>query len=94
MFSTENETKTSIPRDFVFESWEDETLNLKPQLLRGLYAFGFDTPSPIQKKAVGPMISKDGEGKRKDIIAQAQSGTGKTGAFSVGVLEIVDAKKS
>ena len=93
MSSTENETKTSIPRDFVFESWEDETLNLKPQLLRGLYAFGFDTPSPIQKKAVGPMISKDGEGKRKDIIAQAQSGTGKTGAFSVGVLEIVDAKK-
>ena len=61
MSSTENETKTSIPRDFVFESWEDETLNLKPQLLRGLYAFGFDTPSPIQKKAVGPMISKDGE---------------------------------
>ena len=95
MSSTENETPSqfSIPHDFTFESWEDETLNLKPQLLRGLYAFGFDTPSPIQKKAVGPMISKDSEGKRKDIIAQAQSGTGKTGAFSVGVLEIVDAKK-
>ena len=58
MSSTENETKTSIPRDFVFESWEDETLNLKPQLLRGLYAFGFDTPSPIQKKAVGPRIPR------------------------------------
>jgi translation initiation factor 4A len=95
MSSTENATpkQFSIPHDFTFESWEDETLDLKSQLLRGLYAFGFDTPSPIQKKAVGPMISKDGEGKRKDIIAQAQSGTGKTGAFSVGVLEIVDAKK-
>ena len=92
MSSTENETKLSIPKDFTFESWEDETLNLKNQLLRGLYAFGFDTPSPIQKKAVGPMISTDKEGKRNDIIAQAQSGTGKTGAFSVGVLEIVDAK--
>ena len=93
MSSTENETKLSIPKDYTFESWEDETLNLKNQLLRGLYAFGFDTPSPIQKKAVGPMISTDKEGKRNDIIAQAQSGTGKTGAFSVGVLEIVDAKK-
>ena len=93
MSSTENETKLSIPKDFTFESWEDETLNLKNQLLRGLYAFGFDTPSPIQKKAVGPMISTDRDGKRNDIIAQAQSGTGKTGAFSVGVLEIVDAKK-
>ena len=93
MSSTENETKLSIPKDFTFESWEDETLDLKNQLLRGLYAFGFDTPSPIQKQAVGPMISSDKNGKRNDIIAQAQSGTGKTGAFSVGVLEIVDAKK-
>ena len=65
MSSTENETKLSIPKDFTFESWEDETLNLKNQLLRGLYAFGFDTPSPIQKKAVGPMISMDKEGKLK-----------------------------
>ncbi len=63
MFSTENETKTSIPRDFVFESWEDETLNLKPQLLRGLYAFGFDTPSPIQKKGIVPMIRTNKDGK-------------------------------
>ena len=61
--------------------------------MRGLYAFGFDTPSPIQQKAVGPMISKNAEGIRKDIIAQAQSGTGKTGAFAVGVLQIVDPTK-
>lgn len=87
-----SKTTTQIPSDFTFESWEDDTLNLKPQLLRGLYAFGFDQPSPIQKKAVGPMIAKDDNGTRKDIIAQAQSGTGKTGAFSVSVLEIVDAK--
>ena len=87
-----SKTTTQIPSDFTFESWEDDTLNLKPQLLRGLYAFGFDQPSPIQKKAVGPMIAKDDNGARKDIIAQAQSGTGKTGAFSVSVLEIVDAK--
>lgn len=86
-------SKQSIPSDYKFETWDDETLDLKSQLLRGLYAFGFDTPSPIQKQAVGPMISQNNEGLRKDIIAQAQSGTGKTGAFSVGILEIVDAKK-
>ena len=53
-----SKTTTTIPSDFVFSNWEDETLNLNPLLLRGLYAFGFDTPSPIQQRAVGPMISK------------------------------------
>ena len=88
-----SKTNHTIPSDFVFSNWEDETLDLNPSLLRGLYAFGFDTPSPIQQKAVGPMISKNAEGIRKDIIAQAQSGTGKTGAFAVGVLQIVDPTK-
>ena len=54
-----------------FSSWEE--LNINPSLLRGIYAHGFEQPSPIQKKAIIPMI----EGN--DIIAQAQSGTGKTG---------------
>ena len=54
------------------------------KLLSGIYANGFETPSPIQKKALISII------KRKDIIAQAQSGTGKTGAFVIGSLEIID----
>ena len=66
------------------ESWDDEHLDLKKKLLRGIYGHGFETPSPIQKKAIIPMINK------KDIIAQAQSGTGKTGAYSVSTLQIVD----
>ena len=49
-------------------------------LLRGIYAYGFEEPSSIQKKAIIPIL----EGK--DIIAQAQSGTGKTGAFTIGTL--------
>jgi len=61
-----------------FSSWEDIDTNMN--ILRGIYGYGFEKPSPIQKKAVLPMI--DG----KDIIAQAQSGTGKTGAFTVGTL--------
>lgn len=70
-----------------FESWDDEELNLKTGLLRGIYAYGFENPSPIQKRAIIPLI------QRRDLIAQAQSGTGKTGAFVIGSLQILDEKK-
>ena len=71
--------------DMSFESWDDEdTLSLKTKLLRGIYAYGFENPSPIQKKAIIPLV------KRRDVIAQAQSGTGKTGAFVVGSLQVLD----
>ena len=67
------------------ESWDD--MELKTSLLRGIYAHGFEKPSPIQQKAVMPMISGG------DIIAQAQSGTGKTGAFTVAMLQNIDVTK-
>lgn len=66
-----------------FKIWEDVS-EISPDLLRGIYAFGFETPSPIQQKAILPIISK------QDVIAQAQSGTGKTGAFTVGALQQID----
>ena len=66
------------------ESWDDERINIKENLLRGIYSIGFETPSPIQKKALLPCLSG------KDIIAQAQSGTGKTGAFSISALQRID----
>ena len=62
--------------------WDDYGMN--PKILRGIYAFGYEKPSPIQSRAIQPMI----EGH--DLIAQAQSGTGKTGAFSIGTLNVVD----
>ena len=64
------------------KSWDDLECNM--DLLRGIYAYGFEEPSSIQKKAILPMLS------RKDIIAQAQSGTGKTGAFTIGTLGQID----
>ena len=67
-----------------FVTWEDENINLKRTLLHGIYGYGFQTPSPIQKNAIIPLSLG------KDVIAQAQSGTGKTGAFSIGALQIVD----
>ena len=60
---------------------------MKQPLLRGIYSFGFEDPSPIQKKAIIPLIS------RRDVIAQAQSGTGKTGAFVIGSLQLLDENK-
>jgi len=69
--------------------WEDDKLNLKSKLLRGIYAFGFEKPSSIQKKAILPFV-KINNGKRRDILAQAQSGTGKTGCFVVSALQIID----
>ena len=50
------------------------------ELLHGIYEFGFQTPSQIQIKAISVIING------KDIIAQAQSGSGKTGAFVIGSL--------
>ncbi len=67
---------------YEFESWDD--LEIEPNLLRGIYAYGFETPSPIQKQAIKPIMMN------KDLIAQAQSGTGKTATFTIGALSIVD----
>lgn len=64
----------------MIESWEDEALGLPLNLLRGIYSLGFETPSPIQKQAILPIV------KGGDVLAQAQSGTGKTGAFCIGTI--------
>ena len=61
-----------------------EELELKDNLLRGIYSMGFEKPSVIQQKAIKPFI----EGK--DLIAQAQSGTGKTATFGISLLQSID----
>jgi len=63
-----------------------DNFGLNEQLLRGIYAYGFERPSAIQQRAIKPLM----EGK--DLIAQAQSGTGKTGAFTIGTLHRIDLK--
>jgi translation initiation factor 4A len=64
------------------EKWDD--YDLDTSLLRGIYSMGFENPSQIQKTAILPMMQK------RDVIAQAPSGTGKTGAFTVGTLHNID----
>ena len=65
-----------------YENFED--LGLKENLLRGIFANGFEKPSAIQQKAIMPIING------KDIIGQAQSGTGKTATYTIGMLQRID----
>ena len=65
------------------ESFDE--MGLPRALLKGIYAFGFELPSAIQARGIVPIT----EGK--DVIAQAQSGTGKTGTFCIGSLAVIDA---
>lgn len=73
-----------------FKKWDDVGIDLSSELLRGIYAFGFEQPSPIQQKSIIPVTKVQESGLRRDTIAQAQSGSGKTGAFAISALEIVD----
>merc|ERR1712072_1303106 len=72
--------------DTVVDNFDD--MNLRENLLRGIFAYGFEKPSAIQQRAIIPAI------KGYDLIAQAQSGTGKTATFSIAILQQVDFDKS
>jgi len=61
-------------------------MGLKENLLRGIYAYGFEKPSAIQQRAITPII------QGRDVIAQSQSGTGKTTIFCVGILQLIATK--
>jgi translation initiation factor 4A len=61
-----------------------DSMGLEENLLRGIYAHGFEKPSAIQSYAIMP------QAKGRDVLGQAQSGTGKTGTFVVGTLARMD----
>mmetsp|Transcript_43928 Transcript_43928/g.80276 ORF Transcript_43928/g.80276 Transcript_43928/m.80276 type:complete len:397 (-) Transcript_43928:13-1203(-) len=78
----------------VFEASEEvevvesfDKLGLKADLLRGVYAYGFDKPSAVQQRAIRPIL------KGRDVIVQSQSGTGKTSVFCLGALQAVEANR-
>ena len=65
-----------------YETFED--MNFPDNLLRGVYSYGFEKPSKIQQMAIVPI--KEG----RDVLAQAQSGTGKTFCFVSGSMSRID----
>ncbi|CAM8974038.1 unnamed protein product [Rhodiola kirilowii] len=68
--------------DEVHESFD--AMGLQENLLRGIYAYGFEKPSAIQQRGIVPFT------KGLDVIQQAQSGTGKTATFCSGILQQLD----
>jgi translation initiation factor 4A len=68
--------------DEVADSFDE--MGLSEKLLRGIYGYGFEKPSAIQQRAIIPCI------KKNDVIAQAQSGTGKTATFSIAILQQIN----
>jgi len=64
-----------------------ESMGLKPELLRGMYQYGWHKPSQVQQRMVRPALAG------RDVIAQAASGTGKTSAFTLILLNMVDNTK-
>ncbi|RSH87624.1 translation initiation factor eIF4A [Apiotrichum porosum] len=84
-----NENGLELAPETIESNWDQVTdnfdnMDLKPELLRGVYAYGFERPSAIQQRAIMPIITG------RDVIAQAQSGTGKTATFSISILQRID----
>ncbi|KAI9317576.1 ATP-dependent RNA helicase eIF4A [Dichotomocladium elegans] len=84
-----NEPLQELNDQEIESTWDEvvdnfDNMNLKTDLLRGIYAYGFERPSAIQQRAIMPVI------KGHDVIAQAQSGTGKTATFSISILQSID----
>ena len=78
----------SVPKREL-KSYEDfGSMGIKMELLRGIFSYGFEKPSPIQKRGIMPIVNK------YDVIGQAQSGTGKTGTFLIGTLQRIDETKN
>lgn len=86
-------TLSSVGDDLIIESnWNEITdsfdaMGLRDDLLRGIYAYGFEVPSAIQQRAIKPVLLGH------DTIAQAQSGTGKTATFAISSLQKLDLSK-
>jgi len=84
----ENDNKEDDKKEDIklMKTFEDELYPIPENILKGIYGMGFETPSEIQQKAIPAILTG------RDVIVQAPSGNGKTGAFSVGVLSKIDEK--
>lgn len=98
MVMENNHNDTGAERKTIIENYNDndyksdnvevhtsfDSMNLSQNTLRGIYAYGFEKPSAIQQRAIVPMVNGN------DVLAQSQSGTGKTAAFILGSFERID----
>jgi superfamily II DNA/RNA helicase len=88
METINNNGTEEVRKEYVVKTYKSfDDLDLKENLHRGISSYNFKIPSRIQGIAIKPIID------RIDMIAQSQSGTGKTGTFSIGVLQRIDETK-
>lgn len=80
------EVQRKDPRSPLYSIKRFEELKLRPELLRGVYTMGYDLPSKIQEAALPTLLADPPQ----NMIAQSQSGTGKTAAFILASLSRVD----
>lgn len=80
------EIERQNPESPLYSCKKFEDLQLKEELLQGLYAMGFTKPSKIQETALPTLLNNPPQ----NLIAQSQSGTGKTAAFSLAMLSRID----
>ena len=83
------EIQRKDPKSPLYSVKSFEALNLKPALLKGVYGMGFNAPSKIQETALPTLLADPPQ----NMIAQSQSGTGKTAAFVLAMLSRVDTSK-
>ena len=74
-YDTSKEIKAVVTFDSILKN---------PEVLRGAFNYGFEKPSAIQQRAILPIL------QGRDLIAQAQSGTGKTSMIGLAVCEKID----
>ena len=83
--STENKETTAVPpaaeEASLFQSW-----GLSKEVLKSLKEMNFTNPTPIQRQAIPLLL-----GRQKDFVGLAATGTGKTGAFGIPLVETIDA---
>lgn len=89
MASANSGLDASVTQAEIESNWDQvvdtfDAMNLREELLRGIYAYGFEKPSAIQQRAIVPIL------QQRDCIAQAQSGTGKTATFAIAILQSID----
>ena len=92
MVSKGEETNVGEQSNLLQSNWDEsvekfEDLDLSRDLLRGIFGCGFVLPSVIQQRGILPII------KGRDVIAQAQSGSGKTATFTIGILQNINAQE-
>lgn len=89
MADRSEDTIKDVPETEIESNWDDvvdsfDSMELREDLLRGIYGYGFEKPSAIQQRAIKPILLGH------DVIAQAQSGTGKTATFAISILQQIE----